>query len=327
MQAREKITVVLVMVGLVIFSFCGFANAQTPIPSVPITITTPGSYCFTGDLQCNAPDSNAIVVDVNDVTIDLMGYNLIGPGSGKGRGIYINARANVEIRNGTIRDFGAEGILALWTPAPEDFSRYGYCHRVIDVRVLFNGSVGIHLDGVQNFIKDCSASGNGGDGFRAFGCSTLIGNTADENGGSGILVMNSATVIDNTLCGNGLDGITAFSACTVSRNTAAYNILDGITAYDGCTLTDNVAYSNAWGIFVGNDGNLIKSNTLRYNTLEGISVDGVSNSIEENLMTDSPIGLNFLKAVNFYANNRASNNGTNYAGTSGQTNGGGNASF
>jgi parallel beta-helix repeat protein len=323
MRAKEKTMAFLVIVGMVIFSFCDSANAQTPITAVPVTITTPGSYCFTSDLQCNAPDSNAIIIDVDDVTVDLRGYNLIGPGtgSGKGRGIYINARANVEIRNGTIRDFDAEGILALWTPSPEDFSRYGYCHRVIDVRVLFNGSDGICLDGLQNFIKDCSASGNRGDGFFAYGCSTLIGNTADENGGSGLVVIENATVIDNTLCANVVDGIKAYSGCTVSRNTAAYNWVSGIYAGDGCTVAGNTAYFNSFGIYVGGDGNLIKSNMLKDNAVDGIMVDGTSNSVEENLMTGSTTGLNFIKCGNFYANNRAFGS---YVNTGCQTDGGGN---
>jgi hypothetical protein len=247
MQTKAKNAAVLIMVGLVVLCLYSYANAQTPLTVVPVTITTPGSYCFTSDLQCSAPDSDAIVIDVDDVTIDLMGYNLVGPCSGQGRGIYINARANVEIRNGTIRDFGAEGILALWTPNPVDFSRYGYLHRVIDVRVLFNGSDGICLEGRQNFVKDCSASGNVGDGFFAWDCSTLIGNTAYENGGTGIRVMFGATVINNTLFANGVDGISAHVGCTVSCNTATYNELAGITAGDDCTVTGNTAYCHTWG--------------------------------------------------------------------------------
>jgi hypothetical protein len=72
---------------------------------------------------------------------------------------------------------------------------------------------------------------------------------------------------------------------------------------------------------------MIKSNTLVENNSDGITVDGWGNSIEENLMINSLIGLNFLKTGKFYANNRASENRTNYAGTSGQTDGGGNFSF
>ena len=54
------------------------------------------------------------------------------------------------------------------------------------------------------------------------------------------------------------------------------------------------------------------------------------NAIEENLVTDSPGNSIYFSLVgNFYANNRASGNGTNYAGAlpAGSGDGGGNASF
>ena len=72
---------------------------------LPLTITESGSYYLVEDANCL---STAITVEADNVTIDLMGYSLIGHGTGFG--IYLNARINVEIRNGTVRDFGSDGI-------------------------------------------------------------------------------------------------------------------------------------------------------------------------------------------------------------------------
>jgi parallel beta-helix repeat protein len=327
MQMKTKNATVLILVCLFVLCLYSYADAQTPISAVPVTITSPGSYYFTSDLQSSIPDSNAIVVDVDDVTIDLMGYNLIGPGSGQGRGIYINARANVEIRNGTIRDFGAEGIYEIGMAGPEINPRYGYGHRIIGIRVLFNGLDGIWLFGCGHLVKDCTVSGNESVGIWVGTDCTVTDNIIFENSSSGLMAMLAVTVTGNTVCANGGDGITAYSGCTVTGNTLEYNNVSGIWAQDGCTVMGNTAYDNAWGIYVAGDGNLIKSNTVRNNTQTGISVGGMANAIEENLVTGSPDGFDFIKCDNFYANNRAAGNGNDYVNTACQTDGGGNISF
>ncbi|HEV2318736.1 MAG TPA: hypothetical protein VGV18_03235 [Verrucomicrobiae bacterium] len=47
---------------------------RTPISSVPITITQPGSYYLVSNLVCTV--SNAIVITANGVTLDLNGFTL-----------------------------------------------------------------------------------------------------------------------------------------------------------------------------------------------------------------------------------------------------------
>jgi len=300
---------------------------RIPISSVPFNITSPGSYYFTSDLTSTVPDQNAIEVDANNVTIDLMGFNLIGPGSGQGRGIYINARANVEIRNGTVWDFGAEGIYEMGMAGTEEHPHYGYGHRIIDVRALFNGSDGICLRGFSHLVKDCSVSGNEGAGISVALDSTVTGNTILENLGDGLVAFSDSTITGNTVSTNGDDGIEVSFGCTVSGNTVAYNLYFGIWAWDGCAVIDNTTYRNGVGILVSEAGSLVKSNTLRSNAQTGILVDGMDNAIEENLVTGSPVGFDFIKCDNFYANNRAAGNGSDYVNTGCQTDGGGNVSF
>jgi len=80
------------------------------------------------------------------------------------------------------------------------------------------------------------------------------------------------------------------------------------------------------GLRVGYDSQ-VRGNTLNNNLQNNIYVGNIDNAIEENLVTDSSNGIYFNVAGNFYANNRASGNTTDYANTAGQTDGGGNASF
>jgi parallel beta-helix repeat protein len=67
-------------------------------------ITEPGAYRLTGDLS--ASSAPCIEVRTDDVSIDGMGYNLTGPGSGPGIQIDVGQRStdDVTVRNLTIRD-------------------------------------------------------------------------------------------------------------------------------------------------------------------------------------------------------------------------------
>jgi len=109
----------------------------------------------------------------------------------------------------------------------------------------------------------------------------------------------------------------------------------GIYVFSSCRITGNTISSNnlsntagVGGLYVSSD-NHVKDNALDGNFQNNIYIYGSDNAIEENLVTDSINGIYFSFSGNFYANNRASGNTTNYAGTlpSGGGDGGGNASF
>ena len=144
---------------------------------IPLTINESGSYYFTEDINSA---NNAITVAADDVTIDLAGFTLAGPDSGTNYGIYMSGRSNVEIRNGTVRDFH----YGIYESSSSDLAG----HRVIDVRALSNGIRGIYLGSRNNLVKDCTASENGDSatssvyGIRAGYGSTVTGNTVRYNG-------------------------------------------------------------------------------------------------------------------------------------------------
>ena len=279
--------------------------ASAPIPitqaDIPLTISTPGSYYLTEDVTSSG---TAINVAVDDVTIDLAGYAVVGTDSALlYHGIYMNGRSNVEIRNGTVRDF-YNGIYAYGVTSGN--------HRIINVRVVSNVTGGIVLDGTGHLVKDCTISENGDSAFsHVYGIrtgtgSTVTGNTISYNGNSashsvhGIHAYNGSTVTGNTVSNNGssadgdVRGILA-NGSTVTGNTVFKNAhsaegnVYGIATTWGGALIENTVYDNGdygkgsyvYGIRVGSGvtvtGNSSYSNgTAADGTVYGIYLVGYS---------------------------------------------------
>ena len=201
-----------------------------PVSGATFVIDTPGSYYLTGDMSVSG---DGIDVNVNDVTIDLMGYTISGDNTGNG--IFLTTgRRNVAIKNGTITGFNS-GIL-------QSFNGLG--QRIIDIRVIDNITDGIYLNCRAVLVKGCIATDNGQNGIRVSSASTVTGNTSCNNGYSGIATGLATTVTGNTVYNNGRDGISVGSGCTVTGNTAFANGGIGIfTTYD-CSVTGNTARDN-----------------------------------------------------------------------------------
>ena len=318
-KAKTKVAAtVLALAGLLVFSLFAVGGSLEPsappgptmktldeveprIPisqaDIPLTISTPGSYYLTEDVNSSG---TAITVTINDVTIDLMGYTIKGPDAGTNYGIYMSGRSNVEIRNGTVRDF-YDGIL--------ENSTSGQGHRVIRVRSVSNGLHGIFLRGSGNLIKDCTVSDNGISasntiyGIFAGEGSTVIGNTAYNNGTSvsigyvnGIYTSLGCTVTGNTAYNNGTSadkvvyGISAGGGSTVTGNTAYNNGhygksgVYGIHVDNGCTVIGNTAFCNGigstgvygWGIHLAGN-NLVDQNTAYNNNITNPNIINMNN--------------------------------------------------
>ncbi len=282
---------VLAVAGLVVFSLMGYAGSLEPtgppaptmktldeveprIPisqsDIPLTITDSGSYYFTGDLTYPSTEAGyAITVEANNVTIDLMGYSLVGPGAGQNYGIWIVGRHNVEIRNGTITNFGGYGI------ATAGFLDKG--DRVINIRVVYNGKAGsyagMYLFGKHHLIKDCTAIGNTAYGIFAADNSIVAGSTAHSNQSSGIYTEKGCTVTGNAAYDNSNIGIIVGACCTVSSNSAYDNANSGLSAGYGSTVTGNAATDNSFsGIKVG-EGVTVTGNTACMNGFHGIETN------------------------------------------------------
>jgi hypothetical protein len=218
MQIRQKtqkvVASVLALAGLGVFSLLGYAGSLEPAgppgptmktldevePRVPIcasdlplTITEPNSYYLVEDISFASTANHAITIECNDVTIDLMGYTLKGPDSGTKSGIYMNGCSNVEIRNGTLRDFGFYGIQG---------GGNGKGLRIVAMRVVSNGGDGISVWSCHNnLIKGC---------------------TVGENDQMGVTVGVGSTVAGNVVYGNDT-GINTSFQCTITGNTVHDN--------------------------------------------------------------------------------------------------------
>jgi len=241
------------------------SKAGTQIKSVPYTISSPGLYCLAKNLTYAATTSNAITVNASDVTLDLNGFCLTGPGKTSGSGYYgisIDAGANnVEIRNGSVKSFGNDGIHAAGSIGI----------RVIGLRVSDNGSAGVWMAGHNHLVMGCSlftnntfgatiATGilkgnhsynNGGQGLNAGDGSTISGNVCMNNVGAGISAGSGSSVLDNTVMGNGQEGILTSVGCTVTRNTSRGNTGTGIATGDNCLIANNTSE----GLTIGSDCN------------------------------------------------------------------------
>jgi len=271
---------------------------------LPLTITEPNSYYLVEDVYFTDAGNHAITIECNDVTIDLMGYTLKGPDSGTKSGVYMNGCANVEIRNGTIRDFS-------WTAIYENGSS-GSSHRVINIRALSNGD-GIILSGNGHMVKDCTAAENGNYGINVGSSSTVTGNTCYDNGSIGIYANSSGcTVTGNTCCDNGTYGIQIISGNTVIGNTVYSNDAGGIYALVSNTVTSNtVGYNTENGIIVFSNCKVTENNCL-YNGNggdgAGIYVLNYSNRIERNHVISNDRGIDVDGNNNIIVKNTASAN-------------------
>lgn len=241
----------------------------TPISSAPYIITEPGSYYLVANAQTTSNMFSGITIWASNVTLDLKGFSLIGDGTRGLHGIVIEGDyKNIVIRNGTIRNWGGNGVEAATATQCQ----------AEDLRVIDNDGSGIHLPGDYQVVTRCVASGNGESastivsGIYVGKGSRVTGNTAEGNGESagrdvyGIFVGEGSTVTGNTAHRNGdsadgdyVYGIYVSKAGTVTGNTAQdngdwANSVYGIYLVSYCVVEQNAAFDN--GFLAGSKENM-----------------------------------------------------------------------
>ena len=174
------------------YVIAGGGGVGTKISSLPYTISTPGFYYLSKDLSTSGA---GITVNVDNVTIDLMGFSLKYTGITGAAGIDMNGRTNVEIRNGTVISF-SYGI-------HESNATNGAKHRVINVRAI-NNSYGIWLAGVNHLVNGCTGS-NGVTGIYVFN-GTISNCVACNNSDTGIYLEWAGSAIGNIAAQNTIYG-------------------------------------------------------------------------------------------------------------------------
>ena len=152
---------------------------------VPVTIDSAGSYRLTSDLSPNIGPVGVLIVDpenftvidvtADDVSIDLGGFSIVGPGiSGTGDGVRSSGK-NAVVRNGTIALVGQDGVSVgdnarVHNLVVEGAGRYGVSggesNLVLDSSLRDNGSWGLRLDSFSGFGRNVITGNNGGDEKR-----------------------------------------------------------------------------------------------------------------------------------------------------------------
>lgn len=282
-------------------------EARIPISSLPLEITTPGSYYFTSNLTMSSDAAYGLKISAENVAVDLNGYALIGAGLGVGfnPGITTTGTADgFSIQNGTIRSCSGSAI-ALFSA-----NRI----RVERVRVTGNGGSGIQA-GEAAFVSECTIDLNGSGfaasvgyasqllnnrislnlvGIDAADGSRIIGNTCKDHSGSGIQFSGACMVEGNTCSGNASAGISqgSGSGAMVTKNICSGNGSHGIDVFSG-TVNDNMSYSNG--------ANAVGA---------GINIRNAIATVERNTVANNDIGIKAQIAGGFYASNRATQNPT-----------------
>jgi hypothetical protein len=240
------------------------AEPRTPISELPFVISAPGSYYLTDSLT-GIPASPGISVEVDNVTIDLRGFALIGvPGSRAG----IDApslQSGLTVRNGIIRGWGEDGLNAGNVTA---------C-LIERVQAIGNGTLpghaGLHTSS-NSAVRECVSVNNGGPGISVNDNSTVAGCTAADNGAQGIRGLQASVVTSCNAQGNTLAGIQVGNNSTVHASTASGNGIAGISTgvasvVLGCSATLNASD----GIDVG-FRSTVSDCTSSYNDDDGIEM-------------------------------------------------------
>jgi parallel beta-helix repeat protein len=236
---------------------------RIPIPAgtgmATYTISTPGSYYFEGDRTATA---RGITISSANVTLDLMGYTLKGSDSGTNYGIFLSGDCNnVEIRNGTVRDFGSYGIYS------NDYDAFST--RLIKLRVMSNKNRGVYLLSYSHLIQDCTFAEN-----RYYGISINTGTISNcivyNNNGYGINMGDSTIITDCVVYDNNGVGIDADDGCTITNCDSYNNNGTGINIGTGSTIDKCSSYSNSSHGFWLGLGTVITNSAANDNESYGI---------------------------------------------------------
>jgi hypothetical protein len=168
----------------------------TAITSLPYFINDSGFYYMTKNLSPPS-NENGIYVNANNVTIDLLGFKITGPGSGVNYGIIMNGNNNVEIRNGTITGF-SNGIFEGQSNAQE--------HRIINIRAMGNRGYGIIVTGSSHIVRGCTSCNNA-TGIAVGNRCLVMNNVINNNSYYGISAINDVLIGNNVAVGNGTKNI------------------------------------------------------------------------------------------------------------------------
>jgi len=199
---------------------------RTPISSLPVTISQPGSYYLTASLTFSVAAQDAITVNADGVTIDLMGFTISGNNTSQHAINSPGSNAHLSVVNGTIRNFLGRAV-----------NSPGSGGVVQSLRATENNNGGITL-GPGATVRDCVMAANQGTAFNVGAGSTLLNCAANANAGNTGFICGAGSTLQNCASSSNSTGFnlgagTTATSCSVSSGTGGHGFITG----DSCSLS------------------------------------------------------------------------------------------
>lgn len=226
---------------------------------LPEVITVPAAITFSGDL-IGVSGSAGLIIAADNVSVDLAGHALVGV-AGSLDGIVISgSRANVTVTNGTIRNWGEDGVDGTTLTSG----------RFENLTLANNTARGI-MTGTRATISRCSARDNGAAGITAGQVTRIFDCSGHSNVGFGIVGGDNSTIERCLLNNNGGGGLSVTNYSVIRENTADFHTGDAGIFVSGTDnrIEGNQVTRNARGFDIGAAGNLIIKNSASGNTGAG----------------------------------------------------------
>jgi hypothetical protein len=197
-------------------------------PGFPVSINLPGIYKLSSNLVVPNENTTAIQINVNNVTIDLNGFAILGPNvcatdgvsvaqpctrPGTGMGIDGGTAVpfnveNTRVMNGTIDGMGNIGIFANVNARVEkmnvsssgSFGIDTFGGVILDTLVRGNGATGIVTTGA--IIRDSRSIFNRGFGMQTTTFSVISGSVIATNMSFGLVMSSNTRYVDNLIDNN-----------------------------------------------------------------------------------------------------------------------------
>lgn len=292
---------------------------------IPETIDWPANVKLAGTLTCEQTGVDGIQVKADDVTIDMGGHALIGPGADSGSGIYqTNTLRNLRILNGKVTQWlgdsqggvYAEGINALIDNIQAYSNRYGIyvgMSAAISACAAFDNDMDGICTGSGATISSCTASRNDAAGITTDQGASISACSVRRNVGAGIYASTSATIANCHAYDNRTIGIHGGAGSAIHGCSAYGNSGPGINAATGSTVSECSAYANTGdGIKVFSRsvvrGCICSSNGMAPGDGAGILVTGGGNRIDGNNASANDRGIDVQDDDNLIIRNTAGNN-------------------
>lgn len=252
---------------------------------IPESIDWPAAVTLAGSLT-GVAGTNGITINADDITLDLGGHELVGA-AGSSNGIVIAGpiRHNITVQNGTIRNWGQDGV-------------------------NLDSTRGTRMTGLRAYTNGWSSTLKAG--LRPGSAAHVRDCVAEANQSDGIFTGESCTLTACVVYRNGRYGMRTLGGCTISQCSANGNGSAGIVAGDGSRIDNCIAQFNSDGIFVY-DNCLVSECTSDNNSSSGIETGGNRNRFEGNHVSNNQTGFSVGGGANFIVRNTAAGNTTGFS--------------